>query len=166
MKKILTILAIVLLTSCDKGDFQIPSFQFEETLQVCGTYIVYRTNTEDTEALVLVLNSTVIKNEETTTPLKQYISASNVQYRIFDSAIGTDYFCQTLPPTTPTVIKNWTGVSGASNYIQVETTKYYNTSNVHIGYKHYITLHNMQLENNGDSITYESFEFGTFTTGL
>lgn len=166
MKKILTILAIVLLASCDKGDFEIPSFQFEETVQDCGTYIVYRTNSEDTEALVLVMNSTVIKSEETTTPLKLYISATNLQYRLFDGAIGTDYFCQTLPPITPTVIKNWTGVAGADNYIQVETTKYYNSSDVHIGYKHYITLHNMKLENGSDSIMYESFEFGTFTTGL
>jgi len=166
MKKIATFLLLFSLLSCDDGDFEIPSFQFSETLQSCGSYVLYRTNTAKNEALVLVLNTTVIKNQVSTTPITLAITPSNTQYRIFDGVIGTDYFCQTLPPTRPFVLKTWEGVAGTSSFIQIETTQNLNTNAELIGYKHRITLLNMRLQNGTDLITYQTYSFGTFLTSI
>lgn len=166
MKKIVAFLFFIALTGCDNGDFEVPSFQFLETVNRCGEYVVHRTNTEKNEALILVLNTTVIKNQVTATPLQLPITPDNMQYRIFSGPISTTYFCQTLPPTEPSVLKNWTGVSGTNNFIQIETTENRNTTNELIGYKHKINLLNMRLQNGHESITYENFYFGTFITSL
>jgi len=166
MKKIIAFLFLIVITGCDNGDFEVPSFQFLETVNRCGEYVVHRTNTEKNEALILVLNTTVIKNQVTTTPLQLPITSENMQYRIFSGPINTTYFCQTLPPTEPSVLKNWTGVSGTNSLIQIETTENRNTTNELIGYKHKINLLNMRLQNGHESITYENFYFGTFIISL
>ncbi len=166
MKKIIVFLFLITIVSCDNGNFEVPSFQFLETVNRCGEYIVHRTNAEKNEALILVLNTTVIKNQTTTTPILLPISSENLQYRIFNGSINPTYFCQSLPPTEPTVLKNWIGVSGTENAIKIETSEHLNDANELIGYKHNINLINMRLQNGHESITYESFYFGTFITSL
>lgn len=165
MNKIFLLITLFVWSACDNGDFELPSFTFNETVNSCGEYILYRTNPDKTEVLLLVLNTSVIKNEVTTTSRKLAISPSNTQYRIFDGAVGNDYFCQTIPPVEPIVLKKWDGVTGSNSYIEVITTeKKDNTTQEVIGYNHNITLKNMRLENGADSITYETYYFGVFTT--
>jgi len=166
MKKYFVLLLLVIFSSCDNGDFEIPSFEFSETVQSCGQYVLYRTNATKTEALVLVLNTSVIKNQVSANPITLAISPENTQYRIFDGPIGATYFCQTLPPTLPQVIKNWQGIAGTNSFIQINTTTNNNTNGELIGYKHAISLVNMRLQNGDQTITYQNYIFGTFTTSL
>lgn len=166
MKKLIAFLLLISFSACDDGDFEVPSFDFNETINSCGEYVLYRTNSDRTEAFILVLSTSVIKDEVSTTPLKVYISATNTQYRIFNGAVGSDYFCQDVPPTEPIVTKNWEGVAGTNSYIEVETTENLNDDDELIGYKHNITLYNLRLQSGTDFITYEKYSFGVFTTSL
>ena len=43
------------------------------------------------------------------------ISAGNVIYRIFDASISDNYFCASIPPTTPLVLKDVLAESGSIN---------------------------------------------------
>lgn len=163
MKKIFLLFLTISMISCDNGDFEIPSFTFTDSINSCGTYVLHRANTDKTEALILVLDSSVIQNTETINPRILNITPENTQYRIFDGAIGSDFFCQSVPPQSPITKKMWNGVAGTDSYISVETSKKFSdTTNELIGYNHVIYIHNMTLKNGDDSFTYENYYFGVF----
>ncbi len=166
MYKYISIFIIFTFLGCDDGSFEIPSFEFSDTVQTCGNYVIYRTNTDQTEAFIIQLSDTDIPNEVTSAPIEVPITNSNVQYRIFDGTVGADYFCADVPPVTPQVRKNWQGISGDDNKIIIETTEDTNLNGQLIGYKHQITLHNLVLENDGERQVYETYYFGSFTTAL
>jgi hypothetical protein len=104
MKKLITLFIAFTLFSCNDGDFDIPAFEFTETVNSCGEYLLYKTNTEGTEVLMLSLTNTQLgategeKTYSISTTLK-------VTYRIFDEKITDSYFCQEIPPATPLVLK-------------------------------------------------------------
>ncbi len=151
--------------SCDDGDFDVLQFNFETTVNSCGTYVLYRTNSEKTEALIIHLTPTDIVQEVGVKEIQ--ISATNVFYRIFDEALGSDYFCNPIPPTSPTVLKEWTAIAGIHNKILIDTTEIIDeTDNTITGYKHTITFSNLVLENNGVQEKYISYEFGSVTSVL
>jgi hypothetical protein len=166
MRKFLFLLILSSFTACNDGDFEIPSFDFNSSVNTCGTYVVYRTNDSRNEALILHLSDQEILQEETTTPIELRINADNVQYRIFNSEVNTNYFCADIPPTEPIVTRNWSGVEGSNNYISIETTVVTDTNNLITGYKHTITLYNLVLESNDENITFESYFFGSFITNI
>lgn len=166
MRKIILFLSILSLFSCDDGNFEIPSFEFDTTVNVCGDYVIYRTNSNATEALIIKLSNLNILQEETISPIEVNISNDNTQYRIFDSAVNSDYFCADIPPIEPIVIRNWQGVAGATNVISIETNAVYNTNNELTGYEHALTLKNLVLESNGETLTFENYYFGNFVTSL
>jgi len=165
MRKIVSILIIFSLFSCNDGDFEVPSFEFSDTVNACGTYVLYRTNSSQTEAFILQLDETTITQEVGTSTLA--LSAENCNYRIFDSELSSDYFCSDIPPVSPTVIRNWEAISGASNNIQISTNIVFEEDGVTINsYEHQIVLDNLVLESNDEQIIYESYNFGSFTTLL
>lgn len=168
MKKIIALLSILLIFSCDDGDFDVPAFEFNETVYSCdlnnSNYTLFRLS--DTEALIVTLTTTQIKNEVSTSVISTNISASNVIYRTFSSDINNDYFCEDIPPVSPTVLSNWTGVSGANNQILIETVEELDDTSTLIGYRHTITFQNLTLENGNETITYTETDFGSFVTDL
>lgn len=166
MQKIFLLFVTIIGVSCDNGNFEIPSFTFTETINSCGTYVLHRTNIDKTEALILVLDTNVIKNSPTTAPRTLHITAENTQYRIFDGPIGANFFCQNIPPQFPITKKTWNGVAGNNSYISVNSNARLNSSNEIIGYKHVIYLNNMTLINGSDKFTYESYFFGEFFTEI
>ena len=166
MRTLFIILSFFILSSCDNGDFEVPSFEFDNTVNTCGSYIIYRTNSDKTEAFIIRLTSQDIKPEETVTPIEVAINPDNVQYRIFDDTVNTDYFCADVPPVSPIVTRNWTAASGSTNKMLIETTAELNTDNEITGYKHTINLKNLILESNGETQTYETYYFGSFITHL
>jgi len=166
MPKFFFIVALVAFVSCDDGDFEIPSFEFSTTVNSCGSYIIHRENTSGTEAFILSLSELDILQEETIAPILVPISSENTQYRIFDTAVGTDYFCADVPPTEPIVLRNWQGVAGSSNDISIETIAVYDINNDLTGYEHTITILNLVLESNGETLTFEEYLFGSFITSL
>jgi hypothetical protein len=168
MKKIIALLSLVFLFSCDDGDFDVPAFEFNDTVYNCdlngSNYTLYRLS--DTEALIITLTTTQIKNEISTSVISTNISASNVIYRTFNADISADYFCEDIPPTTPTILSNWTGVSGTSNQILIETVEEFDDTATLIGYRHTISFQNLTIENGNETITYTDTDFGSFVTDL
>jgi hypothetical protein len=161
MKKIVILLLALILNSCNDGNFDVPSFDFTETVNSCGEYVLYKTNTEKKEVITLTLSPNQINLAEGTTT---YSLSSSVQvdYRIFDNPIGTDYFCQTIPPASPIVLKELTAVDGEIN---ITTTAIIENS-VITGYTYDITITNLLFKDADQQIFFETFNFGTLTVTI
>lgn len=165
MRFLLFLSLFISFISCDDGDFDQLQFNFETTVNTCGNYVLYRMSSEKTEALVIVLAETDITQEvgETTIP----ITETNVIYRIFNESVGNNYFCASVPPIQPTVLKEWKAVSGVNNVITIETSAVYDEKDEElIAYKHELQLTNLVLDNEGIQEKYETYLFGSFTTAL
>ena len=115
MKKLMLIFIVIIILSCDDGNIDVPDFNFENTIiNNCGDLVLSKIN--DNEVLVIELDEDNTEDVFLTTPREDgetfslTESGSNtITYRTFDSEPSTDYFCQNVPPTSPTVINEWTG---------------------------------------------------------
>jgi len=155
MRKIVILLLALVLNSCNDGNFQVPSFNFTETVNHCGEYVLYRTNTKKTEVLTLVLSL----NEINTTVQTKTYPISNlmpVNYRIFDSPIGTNYFCQTIPPANPNVLKELNAIDGE---VTITTTSV-KENDIITGYDYNITINNLLFKDGDQKVFFETFNFG------
>lgn len=115
MKKICLIL-LIFTFSCDDGDFDVPSFDFDDvSLSNCGDFLLHKISSSGTEALILHLDEKNTEDVFFKTPMTNEayaISSSGNNrflYRIFEGRVRSDYFCQEVPPIDPTVSKEWTG---------------------------------------------------------
>lgn len=157
MKKLFTLFIAFTLFSCNDGDFDIPAFEFTDTINSCGEYLLYKTNSENTEAIMLSLTKTQLG--ETAGDKTYSISTSlKVTYRIFDEKIGTDYFCQEIPPATPIVLKELDAVEGD---IIITTLELLKDGDV-IGYEYDISIKNLLFLDNNERIYFETMPFGTY----
>jgi hypothetical protein len=158
MKKLLTLILILLLTSCNDGDFDIPAFEFSETVNICDEYLLYIASSNSTEVLILALTPTQLGS---TAGEKNYdISTTiSVTYRIFEEGIDNNYFCQAIPPSTPKVLKELVANSGNVNITTTEETA---TDGTVTGYSYTITFSDLLFDDGNERIFFESFEFGTF----
>lgn len=100
--------------SCSSGDFDIPEFNFDNDIEhvACGNLVLYKVN--DQEVLVIELSGkdedflkTVRENE--TIALSES-GGNKITYRTLSEKPGNNYFCANIPPTSPSVINEWTGV--------------------------------------------------------
>jgi len=162
MKKIITLFIALSFFSCNDGDFDVPEFQFTEDVYGCwNDLILYITSSSNTETMVM----TLIEGELGTTVGEASYTISSqreVVYRIFDDGIGSDYFCQAIPPIEPKVIKELIADEGKVNII---TTEIY-TDLVLTGYSYEITLSDLVFLDNDDMIFFENFIFGTYEIEL
>ncbi len=156
MKKIITLFLAFSLFSCNDGNFDVPIFEFTDTVNSCGEYILYVANSDDTEVLVLSLNTTHINNElgDTTYSIS---SSLEVNYRIFEDGIGTGYFCQAIPPITPIVVKELSAESGTIHITTAETSN---------GYSYTITISDLLFNDSDERILFETLNFGVFSLTL
>ena len=161
MKKLILLFLAFSLFSCDDGDFDIPSFEFTEAISSCGEYVLFKKNSEGTEVLVLTLSNSQLGQTAGDKTIK--ITAGNVIYRIFDEAIADNYFCASIPPTTPVVLKDVLAESGTINII---TTVLSNENEEITGYQYDISFSNLLFLDNDGRIFHENFDFGTFTVNL
>jgi len=111
-------------TSCDDGDIIINNFDFEETnIKGCDKdgkpKVFYKINTNDVfESISLVTNNASISSlpnilSTTTDPISFNLDDNNkINYRVYDGTVTRDYFCNTLPPSTPKVIQEFISVGG------------------------------------------------------
>ncbi|PID67842.1 MAG: hypothetical protein CR968_04715 [Flavobacteriia bacterium] len=152
--------------ACNDGDFEVPSFEFYETVNSCGEYVLYRLNSSGTEALIIELESTQLPDTITDSPVQVPITANNLWYRIFSDEVNSGYFCQNVPPVSPQVTEQWTGVSGTNNFINISTSFNINSDQDTLGYTHDIKLTNMVLAKGDDTITYETYNFGRFNVNF
>lgn len=161
---------ILLVTfSCNDGDLDVSSFEFEDEVNICGTteYTLYRLSTgEQREALFVTLTDLQIrKDEDLVIPVSvTETGAYTVTYRLFNDQVSDDYFCAAVPPVEPEVTKDWRGVSGT---IVVENQPVYDTDGVTItGWQHYVVLVDVVLKVDDQELKLdETFLFGTAETG-
>lgn len=140
MKKIFCCSFFILLLACDDGDLQIETLDFDSaTIQVCDNNPVeaYETNLlfklNDTEALILELPATALKNEVSVEQIDLSVSASGptkITYRTFSDQVAKTYFCSEVPVTEPTVLSEIIA-SGGSVFINTvmgsDSTKFEHT---------------------------------------
>tara|TARA_R110002051_G_scaffold8755_2_gene36003 strand:+ start:6878 stop:7381 length:504 start_codon:yes stop_codon:yes gene_type:complete len=167
MKKYILIGCSLLFFSCNDGDLQIETVDFDsiETVQNCGTVSTSTTNVlfkiNGDEALILTLPSGLFKNEVSTTNIESIVpDNSQVSYRIFSGDVTSAYFCDSPPPLTPTVMEE---IEAEGGTIIISTTTEDN-----ITYTHTIQLSGISFVNeNGSRITdLQINEYGTVTTML
>lgn len=159
MKKLLILFLAFTLNACNDGDFDVPVFEFTETVNKCGAYVLYITNTTKTEVLVLTLPPTAIDTIVGVKPLP--ISATvTATYRIFDVGITDKYFCQAIPPLEPKIIKELK--ADDTGIVNITTAKILKDS-ILTGYSYEINISNLNFKKGEDRIYRENFVFGTLT---
>lgn len=161
MKKLITLFLTISLFSCNDGDFDVPEFEFTEDLNYCGEYVLYKTNSTSTEVLILTLSPSHLDTIAGETPLSIPTSVS-VIYRIFNEGIDGTYFCQEIPPLTPTIVKELVATNGTVNILTTEIL----TDDVVTGYKHSITISDLLFNDVDERILFESFDFGAIDINL
>ncbi|MDV7188087.1 hypothetical protein R3X25_12410 [Lutibacter sp. TH_r2] len=170
MKKIL-IYTLILLTfiTCSEGDIDIPTFDFEDTITSCDDSVFYITNDDETEALVLTLSDSDFEEVDGNTETISISTSNTLVYRIFESEIDSDYFCQDVPPTTPSVLKEYNAESGYITITTTETTDFDEDSDDIVvqtrTFEHEITFQDLVLyDEDNTTLTFETFDFGEITT--
>lgn len=168
MNKIFFLLIILFFYSCDDGNIDISSFEFEEEVRVCGEFTLYRLSTEGhKEALIVTLTDDQIKNS--IVPVLPVTVSENGLYtvtdRVFASEVTSDYFCAVVPPVDPVVVKDWRGVGGT---IFVQNEPVFDEDGVTIvAYNHIIVLNDVVLKSGEESLIFnDTFLYGTFETGI
>ncbi|MDC6407013.1 MULTISPECIES: hypothetical protein [Maribacter] len=112
MKKYVVLALFALFLSCDDGDLEIETLDFDSitSVQSCGGVSVTSANVlfkiNGDEALILELPNGAIKNEATMEDITVNITESgSVTYRIFSGTVSSNYFCDDVPPVEPVVTK-------------------------------------------------------------
>lgn len=160
---IFVVLLLPLFMACDDGDFDEPVFDFDDTVKSCGAYVLYRTNSENTEALILAIDDSVLPDKEGVNEVN--LTADMIRYRIFDEAVGSDYFCADVPPLSPQVIKEWASISG-SGYVEITTSFEYNEQEELSAYIYDMTFKNLLLESGDKQLVFDTYEFGSFEVSI
>lgn len=166
MKRVLLIFILCLFNSCDDGDLVIETIDFNDTsITFCestttiSSTLFFKLNTA--EALILELQSGVLKNEVSADTIKSAIPGqSQLVYRTFSDDISKNYFCDAVPPISPTVVEEFEGEGG-----EVFITTVQSESDTTV-YEHKIELSGVSLVNSkGLRITdLRINDFGTITT--
>ncbi len=152
MKKFLFSSLLFVLFSCDDGDLQIETLDFDSaSIQFCTTVVANEANVlfklNDSEALILQLAAGTIKNEVTTDTIESSVGANGptkIIYRTFSDKVSKAYFCSEIPLTEPMVIEEIIAEGGTVSITTV-------LSDDGISYEHTIELIEISLltsENN------------------
>ncbi len=121
MKKKLYLILCILFVACDDGDLQIETIDFDSTtIQTCdpvsteSNNLLFKLNSK--EALILELPFGAITNEATDGSLEYDLATTDtarVTYRSFSDTVSSNYFCSSIPITSPTVIDEVTAEGGS-----------------------------------------------------
>ena len=168
MKKLLFLALFTLMLSCDDGDLQIETVDFDSitVVQSCGDVSVSSSNflfkINGDEALIVELPNGLLKNEVSTTDIESAVPGSTtVTYRIFSDNVTSAYFCEELPPLTPREVEE---IEASAGTVLITTVAGEGDTFVHT-----IRLSEISFVNeDGDTrITdLQINEFGTVTTSL
>lgn len=118
-KKVLLILSLILISSCDDGDVFVNELDFPQTLEYCvgsNDLIIYTIKGAPYESLSVKLpitNEAYLTNEG---DHSTNLSATNTfNYRTY-SDNPASIFCNSLPPTTPEITSNSESISGTTTF--------------------------------------------------
>ncbi|HMB63094.1 MAG TPA: hypothetical protein VKN36_08480 [Eudoraea sp.] len=166
MKIWIYLLLPCLFISCNDGDLQIETIDFDtagiqycETTPTTNSSIFFKLNTN--EALILELQNGILKNEASGGQITSTVPGqSKIAYRTFSANVSKNYFCDDIPPTTPTVIEE-IEAEGGEVFITTVQSEADTTM-----YEHTIEFSGISLVNaKGERITDLTINnFGTITT--
>lgn len=171
MKKLLIFLfSLVLVFACSDGDLQIETIDFDSVaVQDCDDIDVTTSNVlfkiSGDEALILELQSGVLNNgnsiSDTVETPSSVPSGSKLFYRIFSDNVSSNYFCDDIPPATPTVVEEIEATDGSviiKSIANADST----------AFSHTIQLSGISLVNDaGERITDLTInDFGEITTTI
>lgn len=172
MKRVISLLVIVLLFSnCDDGDLTLETINFDDitTIQNCNANnILYKLR--EKESLLLDIPKTAFINNPTPVGEPILIDIDNADYRViyrfYNGTVSSENICNSIPPATPAVTDQWTGISGKIQITTTTTTSKSTTDNITriTGYNHNITFKNITFERASGNQVYETFPFGDYTT--
>lgn len=121
------LLLLVLVWSCDDGNIVTTTFNFNEdtNLSLCrqdNVNVLYFIDQETNEAISFEFSDNDFdgtflgENDQTSFEFTININSSNqVTYRrLSGSAMGADYFCQQVPPSSPQVVEEFISTSGGT----------------------------------------------------
>ena len=112
------------LQSCDDGDIVVSNFDFEEsTLERCDNFdfVFFKIQSDSNESIALAFTST---QDFLTQPSDIEFDLSGddqVVYRRFASEVTSDYFCNPIPPTSPSVSEELVSETGRISITTVGT---------------------------------------------
>ncbi|MFT6125961.1 MAG: hypothetical protein ACJAVA_000419 [Flavobacteriaceae bacterium] len=118
MKKLFLLLTIsIFLSSCNDGDVIVTTFDFDdESLNNCGEaggYVLFKINTTTNESISLSLDTNNNIFDATEEQMFELNGEGNiVNYRKYSGALSSDYFCNNVPPTSPSVTSEFIAASG------------------------------------------------------
>lgn len=162
--------ALLYCFACSDGDLQIETLDFDSvSIQDCNDIVVTSSNLlfkiNASEALILDLQSSVLTNGNSVTDTVETISAvpnqSRLIYRVFSDNVTSGYFCDDIPPASPTVIEEIEAEDGS---IIVKSIAINDSTE----FSHTIQLSGISLVNAlGERITDLSInDFGEITTPI
>ncbi|WP_196892593.1 hypothetical protein [Aureivirga marina] len=170
MRKYLLLFGLGFLAiSCDDGDFDEPSFDFTETINYCNDgdnlFVLHKENTSKFESLILTLTDNQIRSSVADVTPVQISESGTItsNYRLFNSAVSNDYFCSNVPPISPGTDRNWIGVDGIVNVVNTAVVSEDDPTDT-IAFNHNISISNYTLESNGETLQFENYFYGQFST--
>lgn len=166
MKKILGLLLLsISLHSCDDGDMQLKTFNFDnETVQECNS-LLYIINGKEVMILDIPGSNFLQTPTEPGNPIVYTLTSSdNLIYRLYSDNVTSSTICSTIPPASPTVKEEYVANPGGQIQIitNVLTEVNSTTKSTKISYTHQIRLINCQFSNGDQTNTYTDFLFGNY----
>lgn len=121
MKKLVALIILAAIVSCDDGDLIVEDLNFENaTVQACdipvdediSEYLFYIINDTDFETISLDLNTTdnILTEERIYGPYS--LGSNNLEYRKLSGAAGSTYYCNDVPPASPSTTQAFIGEAG------------------------------------------------------
>ncbi len=125
MKKLLYLIFPIVLIGCDDGDIITNDFDFEDSAveacdRIAGTgetfnYVFYKNQNTNFESLALQFNTSddILNTVGTYGPFSiSSTSFNSFEYRKFDASPGDDYYCNSIPPSSPRVTEVYNAIAG------------------------------------------------------
>ncbi|GAK95102.1 hypothetical protein JCM19298_879 [Nonlabens ulvanivorans] len=119
MKKLLYLIIPIALIGCDDGDLILEDLDFESsTVQACdipedddiSDYLFYMINDTETISLQLSTTDNILSTQATYGPYS--LITNDLEYRKLSDAAGSDYYCNDIPPSSPTTLQTFIGEDG------------------------------------------------------
>jgi len=122
MKKIVFLFATLSLLSCDNGNIDIPELDFTNDIDQCGSFVLYKIN--GSEALVIEIDrdEDFFETESATEIPLSESGTNTIVYRTFNTDVSSAYFCNNIPPSTPTIVNEWLGTGTLNIITTLEST--------------------------------------------
>src|SRR5690625_6326850 len=119
----LLILLVIVTASCSDGDIILTNFDFEDsTLETCennNSRDYFKRNQSSPESLSLTLpNTDSLYYQTDTIQYSLNRNSAKLVYRIHNEQVPNNYFCQTIPPSSPKTKQEYVSDTGiATVYI-------------------------------------------------